>query len=251
MLIGYARVSTERQDLASQRAELRRLGVEDERVYTDKRTGKNKDRPGLREALAAVREGDTLVVAKMDRLARSVPDARDIVQDLYERGARLQIGGSVHDPNDPVGKFLFNALAMVAEFERDLIVQRTKEGLAIAKANGRLLGTKPKLSDRRSKKLAADFESGKFTVAELAEDFGVSRATVYRTLQRAKASEVQAQASQDAPERAREDEGLKTPTPPSASRTSHTVPATDKAPRKKRRAPAREVARHPEFPRPA
>lgn len=184
MLIGYARVSTERQDLASQRAELRRLGVEDERVYTDKRTGKNKDRPGLREALAAVRRGDTQVVAKMDRLARSVPDARDIVQDLYERGARLQIGSSIHDPNDPVGKFLFNALAMVAEFELDLIVQRTKEGLAIAKANGRLLGTKPKLSDRRAKKLKDDFESGDYTLAELAEDYRVSRATIYRTLKR-------------------------------------------------------------------
>ncbi|WP_353952098.1 recombinase family protein [Knoellia sp. S7-12] len=89
MLIGYARVSTERQDLASQRAELRRLGVDDERDYTDKRTGKNKDRPGLREALAAAREGDALVVAKIDRLARSVPDARDMVQDLYEANGRL------------------------------------------------------------------------------------------------------------------------------------------------------------------
>lgn len=184
MLIGYARVSTERQDLAAQLDELRRLGVDDGRVYTDKRTGKNKDRPGLREALAAVRAGDTLVVARLDRLARSVPDARDIVQSLYEQGAALQLGASVHDPNDPVGKFLFNALAMVAEFEHDLIVQRTKEGLAIAKANGRLKGTKPKLNERQTKKLVEEHASGKYTVAELAEDFGVSRATVYRTLKR-------------------------------------------------------------------
>lgn len=185
MLIGYARVSTERQDLAAQLDELRRLGVVDERVYTDKRTGKNKDRPGLREALAAARAGDTLVVSRLDRLARSVPDARDIVKDLYERGASLQIGASIHDPTDPIGKFLFNALAMVAEFEHDLIVQRTKEGLAIARANGRLKGTKPKLSDRRAEKLLDDYRSGKYTVAELAEDFGVSRATIYRTLKRA------------------------------------------------------------------
>lgn len=185
MLIGYARVSTDRQDLAAQLDELRRLGVDDGRVYTDKRTGKNKDRPGLREALAAVRDGDTLVVARLDRLARSVPDARDIVQSLYEQGAALQIGASLHDPNDPVGKFLFNALAMVAEFEHDLIVQRTREGMAIAKANGRLKGTKPKLSERQTKKLVEDHDSGKYTIAEMAQDFSVSRATIYRTLKRA------------------------------------------------------------------
>lgn len=184
MLIGYARVSTDRQDLAAQLDEMRRFGVEEDRVYTDKRTGKNKDRPGLREALAAIRAGDTLVVARLDRLARSVPDARDIVASLYEQGAALQIGASVHDPNDPVGKFLFNALAMVAEFEHDLIVQRTKEGLAIAKANGRLTGTKPKLNERKAKKLVDDAESGKYTIAELADDYGVSRATIYRTLKR-------------------------------------------------------------------
>ena len=106
MLIGYARVSTERQDLAAQLVELERLGVSRERVYTDRRTGKNtQDRPGLREALAATRSGDTLVVSLLDRLwdsytrayadrlvARSVTDARDIVQTLYERGAALQIG---------------------------------------------------------------------------------------------------------------------------------------------------------------
>lgn len=188
-MIGYARVSLDCQDLAAQLAELRRMGVDDGRVYTDKRTGKSRDRPGLREALAAVRAGDTLVVARLDRLARSVPDARDIVQTLYKNGAALQIGASVHDPNHPVGKFLFNALAMVAEFEHDLIVQRTKEGLAIARAHGRLKGTKPKLSGRQSKKLVDDHGSGKYTVAELAEDYGVSRATVYRTVQRSQAKD--------------------------------------------------------------
>lgn len=187
MLIGYARVSTERQDLAAQLEQLRTLGVGRERVYTDKRTGtSSKDRPGLREALAAVRADDVLVVTRLDRLARSVPDARDIVKDLYDQGAALQIGSSVHDPNDPVGKFLFNALAMVAEFEHDLIVQRTREGLAIAKANGRLKGTKPKLSPRRAERLAQEYGDGTSTIGELAADYGVSRATVYRTLQRAK-----------------------------------------------------------------
>ncbi len=79
-------------------------------------TGTNRDRPGLRTALAVCREGDTLVVTKLDRLAGSLPDARDIVEELTARGVRLQLGGSVHDPTDPVGRLLFNVLAMVAEF---------------------------------------------------------------------------------------------------------------------------------------
>jgi len=105
LLIGYARVSTANQDLASQHAGLAGLGVDEKRVYVDHGlTGTNCDRPGLREALAACREGDTLVVTKLDRLARSVPDARDIVDELTNRGVRLNVGGSVHDPTDPIGR---------------------------------------------------------------------------------------------------------------------------------------------------
>jgi len=185
VLVGYARVSTERQDLAAQLAELGRLGVERGRIYTDKRTGKaTADRAGLREAIAAVRTGDVLVVTRLDRLARSVPDARDIVEQIYTTGAALQIGGSVHDPADAVGRFLFNALAMVAEFEADLISQRTKEGLAIARANGRLKGKPPKLNPKRAERLLEDHDSGTYTSTELAELYGISRATVYRTVQR-------------------------------------------------------------------
>ena len=121
--IGYARVSTNEQDLTAQRTGLEALGVPTDRIYVDHGlTGTTRvARPGLREALAACRSGDTLVVTKLDRLARSVPDARDIVAELTARGVRLQLGGSVHDPTDPVGRLLFNVLAMVAEFEADLI----------------------------------------------------------------------------------------------------------------------------------
>ena len=187
-MIGYARVSTERQDLAAQLKGLADLGVARERVYTDKRTGRSmKNRPGLTQAIAALRPGDVLVVTKLDRLARSVPDARDLVGQVYEKGAALQLGPSLHDPEDPVGKCLFNALAMVAEFESDLNRQRTMEGLAIARAQGRLNGKPPKLNERRTKKLLRDYEAGTATVGQLAEDYNVSRATVYRTIKRAKA----------------------------------------------------------------
>jgi DNA invertase Pin-like site-specific DNA recombinase len=121
--------------------------VEDGRIYVDHGlTGTNRDRPGLREAMAAGRAGDTLVVTKLDRLARSIPDARDIATEFTQRGISLNLGGSRYDPTDPVGRLLFNILAMVAEFEADLIRMRTREGMAVARAKGRLRGKQPKLS---------------------------------------------------------------------------------------------------------
>ena len=144
LLIGYARCSTDQQDLTAQRDGLTSLGVEPGRIYVDHGlTGTNRERPGLREALAACREGDTLVVTKLDRLARSLPDARAIADELTARQVRLSLGGSVYDPNDAVGRLLFNVLAMVAEFESDLIRLRTKEGMRVAKAKGRLRGKHP------------------------------------------------------------------------------------------------------------
>lgn len=147
LLVGYARVSTESQDLTAQRDALRVLGVGDDRIYVDRGlTGTNRDRPGLQLALTACRAGDTLVVTKLDRLARSLPDARDILAELTAKSVRLSMGGSVHDPSDPVGRLLFNVLAMVAEFESDLIRMRTREGMQVAKAKGRLRGKQPKLT---------------------------------------------------------------------------------------------------------
>jgi len=117
-LIGYARCSTDTQDLTAQRDRLRELGAAGDRIYLDHGlTGTSRKRPGLDQALAAVREGDTLVVPKLDRLARSVPDARGIGDDLAARGIRLSLGGQVYDPADPMGKMFFNILATFAEFE--------------------------------------------------------------------------------------------------------------------------------------
>ncbi len=186
MLIGYARVSTTEQDLTAQKDGLKRLGVAESDIYVDHGlTGTNRSRPGLREAMAAVRVGDTLVVTKLDRLARSLPDARDLAAELTAKGVTLNIGGSAYDPEDPIGRLLFNVLGMVAEFEADLIRMRTREGMAVAKAKGKLRGKKPKLSVSQEKHLVSLYQGGEHTTAEIAELFGVARSTVYRAIQRA------------------------------------------------------------------
>lgn len=184
-LIGYARCSTDKQDLAVQQQELLKLGVAADRIYTDKGfTGTNRERPGLDQALAAVRSGDTLVVPKLDRLARSVPDARAIGDSLTARGVKLQLGSSIHDPSDPMGRLFFNILATFAEFEADLIRMRTREGMAVARAKGKLRGKKPKLSDRQQKELRRMYDIGDYSISDLAEVFSISRPTVYRALSR-------------------------------------------------------------------
>ena len=183
--IGYARCSTDRQDLTAQRAALAELGVAEDRIYTDHGlTGTNRDRPGLDQAMAAVRAGDTFVVPKLDRLARSVPDASAIADQLERKGVKLALGASVYDPADPMGKMFFNILATFAEFEADLIRMRTREGMAIARAKGKLRGKQPKLSEKQEKELFRMHASGDYSISDLAELFSVSRPTVYRTLQR-------------------------------------------------------------------
>jgi DNA invertase Pin-like site-specific DNA recombinase len=126
------------------------------------------------------------VVPKLDRLARSVPDARAIGDTLMAAGVRLSIGGTVHDPTDPMGKMFFNILATFAEFEVDLLPIRTREGMAIARANGKLNGKQPKLSARQRVHVLKLIQAGDHTIAELAELFAVSRATIYREIARAR-----------------------------------------------------------------
>jgi DNA invertase Pin-like site-specific DNA recombinase len=189
LLIGYARCSTDQQDLTTQRDGLIGLGVPAHRIYVDHGlTGTNRERPGLREALAACRDGDTLVVTKLDRLARSLSDARAIADELTARQIRLCLGGSVYDPHDAVGRLVFNVLAMVAEFEADLIRLRAKEGMRVAKAKGRLRGRRPKLNARQEAHLVSLIAAGEHSTAEVADLFGVSRPTVYRALQRSRSA---------------------------------------------------------------
>ncbi len=125
-----------------------------------------------------------LVAPKLDRLARSVPDARKIADSLVSRGVKLALGGSVYDPADLMGKMFFNILATFAEFEADLIRMRTREGLAIARSKGKLKGKQPKLSDKQQQELVRMHSTGEYSISSLAELFSVSRPTVYRVLAR-------------------------------------------------------------------
>ncbi|MGH4001518.1 MAG: recombinase family protein, partial [Pseudonocardiaceae bacterium] len=124
-----------------------------------------------------------LVVPKLDRLARSVPDARAIGDDLAGQGIKLSLGGQVYDQTDPMGKMFFNILATFAEFEVDLLRMRTREGMAVARAKGRLRGRQPKLSPKQQAELRRMHDSGEYSITDLAELFTISRPTVYRTLQ--------------------------------------------------------------------
>ncbi|KAM9866714.1 DNA-invertase hin [Leucobacter aridicollis] len=188
MLIGYGRVSTADQDLTAQREALLCLGVAEEHIHVDHGlTGTNRERPGLERALAAVRAGDTLVVTKLDRLARSVRDASDIAAELGERRVSLSLGGAVHDPSDPIGKLLFSVLAMVAEFDADLIRQRTREGMAVARAKGRLRGKQTKLTPAQDRHIA-ELRAGGMSITDVAGLFGIGRASVYRAIERAEAA---------------------------------------------------------------
>jgi DNA invertase Pin-like site-specific DNA recombinase len=130
---------------------------------------------------------DVLVVTKLDRLARSLRDATDIADELTKKGVALHLGGALYDPTDPVGRLLFNVLGMVAEFEADLIRARTREGMAIARAAGKLRDRKPKLTASQEKHLVQLHCTGAYTTSEIAELFGVARSTVYRAIKRASA----------------------------------------------------------------
>lgn len=115
---------------------------------------------------------------------RSVPDAREIADALQLRGVKLALGTSLYDPADPMGKMFFNVLATFAEFEGDLIQLRTREGIPIARAKGKLRGKQPKLSDKQQKELCRMHKTGEYSISDLAELFSVSRPTIYRTLAR-------------------------------------------------------------------
>ena len=185
-LIGYARCSTDRQDPAAQRQALLELGVAEDRIYTDHGlTGTirtpTRPRSGPRRRARRRHAGRG---RNSTGWQDPSPDARAIADLLRERGVKLALGRALYDPGDPMGKLFFNILATFAEFEADLIRMRPREGMAIARARGKLRGKQPKLSDRQQRELCRMHATGEYSISDLAELFSVSRPTVYRTLNR-------------------------------------------------------------------
>jgi DNA invertase Pin-like site-specific DNA recombinase len=192
--IGYARCSTDEQDLTAQRDYLLAARVSETSIHLDHGlSGKDRARPALDTALAQVAGARqaapedtaiTLVVPKLDRLGRSIRDLHDIADEVTGCGGRLEFAGKIYDPTDAMDKMFFNILATFAEFEVDLLRMRTREGMAVARAKGKLKGKQPKLTARQQSHLVQQHQSGEHTIADLAELFSVSRATVYRVLER-------------------------------------------------------------------
>ena len=179
--IGYARVSTCDQSTALQLDALREAGCA--RVFEDKITGISRKRPGLEQALRLIGQGDELVVWKLDRLGRSLRHLTDISEQLHAKGANfVSLADGIHTGTH-VGDFFFHILGAIAEFERTLIIERTRAGLTAARRRGRSLGRKPKLSPADIASARAMMAGG-MKAAAVAERLAVGRATLFRAFQR-------------------------------------------------------------------
>ena len=176
-IIGYARVSTIEQTLDLQRDALLAAGATN--IYEDKASGKTADRPELVHCLRALRESDTLVVWRLDRLGRNLQDLIRIVNELDERGVKLKSVKESIDTGGPTGKLVFHMFAALAEFERELIRERTLAGLEAARARGRHGGRPPALDAKQRKAALAMMKNRDMSVAEISRQFGVSRSTLY------------------------------------------------------------------------
>jgi DNA invertase Pin-like site-specific DNA recombinase len=180
MLIGYARVSTQDQNLDLQHDALARAGCE--RVFDDKASGARDDRPGLRDALSHCRQGDVLVVYKLDRLGRTMRGLVELVADLAQRKIEFRSLSDSIDTTNTMGRFTFHLLGAIAEMERDLIRERTNAGLAAARARGRKGGRKAVLTPKKLDAARALLQDRNRSVGEVAKQLGVGRTTLYRAL---------------------------------------------------------------------
>jgi DNA invertase Pin-like site-specific DNA recombinase len=177
MLIGYARVSTQDQNLELQRKALLDAGCE--KIFDDKLSGSRSDRPGLTQALEFLRDGDTLVVWKLDRLGRSVKHLVDLVGELHEQGIQFRSLTDSIDTATPSGRFFFHVMASLAEMERELTVERTKAGLEVARSLGRVGGRKRRMTDSKIESAKKLLASG-VPPRDVAKNLGVSVPTLYR-----------------------------------------------------------------------
>src|SRR5215217_7472237 len=185
LLLGYMRVSKAdgSQVLDLQRDALLASGVEEAHLYQDQASGKRDDRPGLTACLKALRQGDVLVAWKLDRLGRDLRHLVNLVHELTARGAGLRIltgQGAAVDTTTPAGKLVFGIFAALAEFERELIVERTKAGLAAARARGRVGGRPFTMTPGKVRFAMASMGKPDTNIGELCKELGISRQTLYR-----------------------------------------------------------------------
>tara|TARA_B100000965_G_scaffold215949_2_gene180621 strand:+ start:26359 stop:26940 length:582 start_codon:yes stop_codon:yes gene_type:complete len=184
MRLGYARVSkSDGQDIAAQKAALRDAGVE--RVYEEKASGGRWDRPELHKLLDYLRAGDEVIVWKLDRLSRSLADLLRIIEKIEAKGAGFRSLTEAIDTTTPAGRMMMQMVGSFAEFEREMIRQRTRAGLERARREGRVGGRRPKLSSRQRREVVEMVSSGQKTAADAARLFRVHPATIGRLLRAA------------------------------------------------------------------
>ncbi len=178
LLIGYARVSTDDQDLDAQIAALKRAGCDPDHIHTDKASGVSRKRPGLAMLMKDVREGDTVVVVSLDRFGRSIFDLLKRLEELESRGVRFKTLSQPIDTGTPIGRLLLHVLGAVAEFERALIAERTKRGMQHRKAQGAKFGREWALTPEQRREVRQLYKSG-IKPGVIAKRFGISRGSVY------------------------------------------------------------------------
>jgi DNA invertase Pin-like site-specific DNA recombinase len=180
MRIGYARVSTDDQTLDLQKDALKRARCRE--MYEEQASGKNIGRPQLEGCLKSLREGDTLVVWRLDRLGRNLADLVKLIADLEQRKINFESLTEKIETGSPAGRLVFHVFAALAEFERNLIRERTVAGLKAARARGRTGGRPAKLSPKEVKTIRALLKTADMPVAEIAARFGIARSTLYRSV---------------------------------------------------------------------
>lgn len=178
MKFGYARVSTDDQTLDAQIDALKEAGAE--KIFKEKKTGKNRQRAELERLLEQLRTDDVVIVTKYDRLARSLRDLIEIVELIKEKGAGFRSLGEDIDTTTPAGRLVFHVFGSIAEFERERIVERTKEGLAAARKRGRIGGRRPLLNAEQKEVVRQMRDEEKRSLGVIARLFGVSKQTVSR-----------------------------------------------------------------------
>ena len=178
-IFGYARVSTEQQNLDRQLDALKKYGVDV--VYNEKFTGTKRDRPELTKMLDRMTEGDTVVIESLSRLGRSTKDLIELTELFHQRGVNLVSLKESIDTNTSTGKLLFTLMSAIAQFERDVIADRTREGLKSARARGRV-GGRPRVNEDSVKKAVKLYKTQQYTVREIEELTGVKKDTLYRNL---------------------------------------------------------------------